>query len=240
MPSTKSLTVHEPNQLIESFHKLDITELKLLQLCFAGIYFKNGVDRDKFYIVQLQEYAEYFELSHDSAYRAMIDASKSLKSRVIILYTKLLDPKASKTAKRIIGWVDSIEYDTKESSIKIKLHQDLVEVLNNLGRDNPYSAYLLENTRKMTSVNSIRLFRLCNKWKKAGGFSNSLEDLKHLMGFQEEEYKSWDNLRRRVIIPSVDDINKYTELDVEFFTIPRGRKIIKASFNVNNKNKQLS
>jgi len=227
-----TLVVIEPHQLLDATYNLDPTELRLLQLAFANIFLTEGVLEDRMYEVDVKQYAEEFEISYDAAYRALVTASKSLSGRTITLKASLVDKKASKTAKDIIPWVHKIRYDPEDSSIKIQWHKELVPLFNDLGAGNLYSKYLLDNTRKMKSIHSIRLFRLLNKWKKQGSITWKLKEFKRLMGIAEDSYMDIRSLRKDVVEKAVGDINKLTDIRVEWDVVKEGRKITGFSFRI--------
>lgn len=227
-----ALTVIEPHQLMDATYSLEIVEIRLLQLAFANIYMQEGVLEDRLYEVDVKQYAEEFGLTHNAAYQALVTASKTLATKTIILKASLVDKKASKTAKDIIHWVHKIRYDVEDSSIKLQWHKDLIPLFNDLGKDNLYSKYLLENTSKMKSLHSIRLFRLLNKWKKQGSITWKVKEFKRLMGIDEDSYTDVRSLRRDVIEKAVGDINKLSDLRVEWDVVKEGRKITGFSFRM--------
>jgi plasmid replication initiation protein len=227
-----TLVVIEPHQLMDATYNLETTELRLLQLAFANIYMQEGILEDKLYEVDIKQYAEEFNLSHDAAYRALVTASKGIASKTIILKSSLVDKKASKSARDIIPWVHKIRYDPEDSSIKIQWHRELVPLFNDLGAGNLYSKYLLDNTRKMKSIHSIRLFRLLNKWEKQGSISWKLKEFKRLMGLAEDSYTDVRSLRKDVVEKALKDINSKSVLQVEYEVVKEGRKIVGFKFGI--------
>jgi plasmid replication initiation protein len=221
-----ALTVIEPHQILDATYSLEAVEIRLLQLAFANIYMQEGVLEDKLYEVDVKQYAKEFGLTHHAAYQALVTASKSLATKIVVLKSSLVDKNASKTAKDIIPWVHKIRYDVEDGSIKMQWHRDLIPLFNGLGKDNLYSKYLLENTSKMKSIHSIRLFRLLNKWKKQGSITWKLKEFKRLMGIEEDSYTDVRSLRRDVIDKAVGDINRLTDLQVKWEVVKDGRKIV--------------
>jgi len=175
-----NLVVIEPHQLMDSTYSLETSELRFLQLAFANIYIKEGILEDKLYEVDIKQYEKEFNITHDAAYKALISAAKTIATRTLTLKSSLVDKNASKTAKDIIPWVHKIRYDAENGCIKLQWHKDLIPLFNNLGEDRLYSKYLLDNTKNMKSIHSIRLFRLLNKWKNRDIFLGNLKSLKGL------------------------------------------------------------
>ena len=230
-----NLLVIEPHQLMDATYSLETSELRLLQLAFANIYIQEGILEDKLYEVDIKQYAEEFNITHDAAYKALVSAAKTLAAKTIVLKASLVDKKASKTAKDIIHWVHKIRYDVEDSSIKLQWHKDLIPLFNNLGEGNLYSKYLLDNTKKMKSIHSIRLFRLLNKWKKQGSIVWKIKEFKRLMGIEDDCYTDIRSLRRDVIEKAIGDINRLSDLTVGMEMVKEGRKIVGFMFFITGK-----
>ena len=50
-----------------------------------------------------------------------------------------------------------------------------------------------------------------------------------------DKYKDFTEFKRNVILPSIKEINKFTDLQIEFETIKKGRKIDKLIFKIGEK-----
>ena len=57
--------------------------------------------------------------------------------------------------------------------------------------------------------------------------------MKKLLG--GERYKEYRDFKRRVLSPSVDEINRYSDKSVVFDEIRRGRKVVAVEFRVSSK-----
>ena len=57
--------------------------------------------------------------------------------------------------------------------------------------------------------------------------------MKRLLG--GERYKEYRDFKRRVLVPSVKEINQYSDKDVAFDEVRRGRKVIEVEFRVSSK-----
>ena len=214
----KKFFIRESNEIVDATHVLGLSEIRVIQLCLAKYWTREGLKEDKFYEIPLKEYAKIFNIENHSAYEALLEVCTTLKQKLIILNTTLINPSARKTAKTIISWVDRIDYDPKDSCIKIRWHRDIIPFFNNFGADNPYSKYYLENTRYMKSIYSIRLFRVLNKWLKLGKFEISIIELKRLLGIDEGKYSQYDNFRRKVLLPALKEIETYSDIEADFIS----------------------
>jgi len=214
---SKNLLVIEPHQIMDASYELNLNELRTIQLCLANIYVKDGkLEADKFYKVELEQFAETFGLSDKATYEAVLGIIETLASRVLRLKTKLVKPDAKPTSNLATHWISGIIYDTVVKELNIRWSQEVTFIFNSLGKDNPYSRYYLDNTAKMRSVTSIRLYRLLNKWVKLGGNTWKLGEFKRLLGLNEENYPSYSDFKKKVIEKAVKDVIEYSNLDVKW------------------------
>ena len=63
-----------------------------------------------------------------------------------------------------------------------------------------------------------------------------VDDLREKFELQNK-YKLFNNLKIRVIEPSIKEINEHTDLSVSYTQITKGRKVIALRFSITNKNK---
>lgn len=234
-----NLVICEAHQVIDASHELSLSEIRLIQIFLANTFQGEVWDEEKFYKLDVSAYAKEYEITTDAAYNALLDACKLLMTRTITLKTKLLDNKASDSRKTVIHWVDRLEYNPTTSQVELRWHRDIVPLLSNLGADAHYSSYYFENTRLMSSLHSIRLFRLVNKWAKAGKLKLNLVEFRRLMGLKDDSYPVFNDLKEDVVNPAVKDICKFTDLriTVEFLPLGRGKKKLDVQFNIGKKNK---
>lgn len=62
----------------------------------------------------------------------------------------------------------------------------------------------------------------------------SIDDIKKYLSL-EDKYKEYKEFRRRVIEPSVKEINEYTDLQVEWEPIKKGRTYVGIHFKIKKK-----
>lgn len=230
------LIVSESNQIIDASCELSLQEIRLLQLAITKIFRKELVTEDKMYHIPVDEYAKQFGLTHKTAYEGLLDAVTMLKTRQIVLKTKLIDSKASEKSKSMISWVDRVDYNPEKCTIELRWHRDMIPLLSNFSKETQYSKYYLENTCRMKSIHSIRLFRLMNKWRAAGKFKSDIPELKRLLGLSVDNYEIYDNFRSKVLEKAIKEVNALTDLQLSFERNP-GRKVEWLEWTIDTKRK---
>ena len=239
MKNNKHLIVCEAHELIESHHFLPLSELRVLQLCLAKLYWKGGLEKDTWYTVDKKAYAEVFNISEQAAYEALLGAVLSLKNRSIVLKSTLLDPTVSEKSKTVIGWVDSCRYNNETLKLELKWSNGLLDILTKLGKEYQYSKYYLAHIYKLNSLHSMRLYRLLNRFLYCHIATFEIEEFKLLMGIgvdgQETAYQEFRYLNQFVLKPALKDINDSTNLVVTVTPIKLARRVHKLQFKINRK-----
>jgi plasmid replication initiation protein len=81
------------------------------------------------------------------------------------------------------------------------------------------------------SVYSIELYEFIVGFKMLGRCRISIEELNLILGVNENNFKEYGHFKTRILIPSVNAINKiYPKLNLEFKEIKTGRKVTEIEF----------
>lgn len=128
-------------------------------------------------------------------------------------------------------WIAKVKINTETNNAVIRLDNDLKPYLLKL-RDN-FTIYELDKVLVMRSKYSIRLYEILKSYLYIGYYAVSVADLKKILN--TAEYSEWYNLRRNVIDVAVREINKYTDLQVEYKTSKTGKAISDIYFTISLK-----
>ena len=92
-----------------------------------------------------------------------------------------------------------------------------------------YTSGVINLYRIAPSINSPRLYEILKSYQKNNReWFFELEDLKKLLDCQN--YTRWPDFRRFALEPAVEEINKYTDLNVAMDTQKEGRKVTRVIF----------
>jgi len=236
MAKLKKYLVCEAHEILHSTHCLPLSELRVVQLCLAKTYMKEGIQKDTWYPVDKKLYSQIFNISEEAAYMALLETVLNLKNRSIVLKSKLLDPTQPENSKTVIGWVDECRYNNDTLQLELKWTSAMASIINQLGTEYSYSKYYLEDVCKLKSIHSMRLYRILNTSAWRCGMKLTLEELRRLLGIEEElTYLEFKKLNQHVIAPAVVAINELTNLTVEVIPVKLGRKISSLQFKVTPK-----
>lgn len=233
------LTVVEPYELLDSGTIMSLTHTRMFEYIIGETFVKKKLNGEEFHSLSISSYAEYFGMSTHGAYLTLLEAMEKGNIPIIDLPESTFTEGAKASKRRQFLMYNSLIYDNSSSTIAVRLAPELIELYNRLGVEGRgYAKYILENTRYMKSILSIRLFKLMNKWFKVGYVKYTLEEFKRLMGFKDGEYSRWNDLHSKVITPAIGDIHKHTWLKVKMLPVKEGRKTIGVQFYIGGKDRK--
>lgn len=130
-------------------------------------------------------------------------------------------------------WFSEAEYVNGEGKVRVLLNTNLKKYLIDL-KDH-FTEYELYNILALKSKHSIRLFELFKSYSYQSYISFDIEEFRKLLYIDTVTYKNFNNLKVKVLDRAIEEINHYTELEVEYKTITKGRKVIEIAFYIKRK-----
>lgn len=83
----------------------------------------------------------------------------------------------------------------------------LIEIeFSSTGRPSFFTKYLYEVAMSATNKFTYKLYMLISSWKSKGGFRISLHNLKEQLGISPDQYISYREFKKRVLIPAQKDL----------------------------------
>jgi plasmid replication initiation protein len=166
-----------------------------------------------------KEYAEEFNLSGNTAYEILKEASDKILKTVFTTKTDIGILK--------IHICSQIHYIEKEGRIDIRFTEEIMPHLAELSKN--FTMYNLKDISKFNSIYSTRIYELIMQFKTTGLFEISIEKLRHTLGCKDT-FSKYNDFKRYVISHAVNEINSHYKLELNFEEIKQGRKIEKIIF----------
>lgn len=222
--------VKSKEMLQKGRYELSLSEYKLMNYIVSKItpYSKKG---DK-YKIDLRDYCEIAGISTDGGFH-FAEIKKSLKS----LRDKSFWIENEKQAT-LCSWISKVTIDKGTSVALIELDDIIENYFIGLQRD--FTQYELLNTLALTSKYSLRLYDYLRSFisddKKKGNNSViditvSLEELNSVL----QHTFLYNDLRRRVLEPSLKEILSYTDIIFNYEPIKTGRSVSHIRFTIKKK-----
>lgn len=158
-----------------------------------------------------------------------------LKEHIQTIASKNIWIKTDEETESLVRWIEKPRIKTKSGIIEIKLDEDLKPYLLQL-REN-FTQYDLIFTLSFKSKYTIRLYELIKSihYNELNDFTKDypIEELKKLLN--AETYTKYQHFKERVLMPSVEEINKMSDKKISFTPIKSGRKITHIRLTVGTK-----
>ena len=175
-------------------------------------------------------------------------SSKYLKEVTQGLRNKSFWMETSEGISETFSWVEKVKIDTKRGVIVLRFSNDMKPYLLNL--DSDFTAYKLPMILRFSSRYTNIVFDLIyaeygKNYRTAGSFRLSVDDMKSRVQIKTDRKTnkivnqniSFKDLRVRILEPTIDEINKFTDIMVSVDYIKKGRKIEIIQFNFKPKTK---
>lgn len=222
----KSMLVVKQNELIQraSYH-LTAEEQKLL--CYVISKIKPTDKVFEQYTISALDFAEICGINKANVYRdfkKMVDNFDSKGQWVTVENTSF--------KLRVFS---EAEYNEKQGSITVMLNSHLKKYLLDLVGKGQYTTYELWNILSLKSKYSIRLYELFRSYEYQHEQEFDIDDLKSLLC--AEQYKSFGNLKQRVLDGAINEINIFTDLKITYDTKKAGKggRVSKITFYIHKK-----
>ncbi|MDE7432212.1 MAG: replication initiation protein [Lachnospiraceae bacterium] len=135
----------------------------------------------------------------------------------------------------LVRWLSKVRTNKKSGIARIKLDEDLVPFLFDLGQK--FTQYQLYNILAMKSAFSVRMYELMKSYAYQRSKTFDIDELKQLLMVAEtKSYKDFSLFRKKVLEKSQEEINELTDLNIYFEPITKGRKVVKVRFKIDTKN----
>ena len=134
------------------------------------------------------------------------------------------------------GWLNKVIYKAGQGGLELYFTDEVLLLLREFDALNPYTKYKKEVVLRLKKDYSLDFYHLAKKHQTMGGFQISLDELFEQLGLPES-YKRLDNLKNRVIEPSLDEITANTDIDLSYENVKRGRSVVGFKFTVTEKPK---
>ena len=251
---SREYLVSKSNQIVQkSRYDFSVTEQRTIAYICSKIKPIVAIDRAKGTPFQLDyefnilDYCRTCGIQDNGRQYEDVKATlKSLRDKSMWLTL----PDGSETT---VGWLAKATTNKRSGIAKIKIDEELAPYLFDL--QSRFLSYGLKNILNMKSQYSIRLYELLKSYydMKVGqidhrepteklfnpkkiSWSLDLNEVKRLLMIENQKsYNNFAELKRRVLEPSQKEINKLTDINIDFEPIKNGRKTVKLKLTIISK-----
>jgi plasmid replication initiation protein len=226
MSKNTSQMIVKSNHLVEASYRLELSEQRaILMAIFLARENGLGITSDKFLTITAADYAAMFGIDINTAYEQLQSVGTSLYERTITL-NDIHEP-SKKPRKIQTRWVSAVSYVPDAALVQIQFSGVIVPYITKLERE--FTSYKISMIAKMTSIYAIRLYELLIQWGGVGHRTVMIQDLKNTLAI-DAGYAAIKDFKKRVVDPAVEQINKYTDIQVSYENVKDGRSICGLKF----------
>ena len=223
------LKVTKHNALIASSYRLSLMEIRIV---LYGISLINPTTKEFpiSYKISISKFANIFQIKEDRLFSELKDVViKEFWERDF----SYIDEKGKVVMRR---WLTDIVYHDGEGHLEIFYNPNIKKMLHNL--QDHFTSYYLDRVKGLKSMYSIRVYELCimeysklKVYNKVVEFSIKISYLRDLLGL-ETKYKYFRDIRLFVLEKAKKEINKQTDIKIDYKVEKVGRTPYEIEFSV--------
>lgn len=229
----KNSLVVKDNALINASYNLELTEQRLIMLAIINARESGqGITADSKLEIHASDYAKLFNVSADAAYKALREAVNNLFNRQFSYTAEY--KKTGKVGIVRSRWVSRIFYVDDLALLEITFAPDVVPLITRL--EEHFTKYEAKQVAHLTSKYATRLYELLIAWREVGKVPQlELSEFRNRLGLVDSEYTAMSDFKKRVLEPSIKQINEHTDITVTYEQHKKGRIISGFSFKFKQK-----
>lgn len=229
----KNSLVVKDNALINASYNLELTEQRLIMLAIINARESGqGITADSKLEIHASDYAKLFNVSADASYKALREAVNNLFNRQFSYTAEY--KKTGKVGIVRSRWVSRIFYVDDLALLEITFAPDVVPLITRL--EEHFTKYEAKQVAHLTSKYATRLYELLIAWREVGKVPQlELSEFRNRLGLIDSEYTAMSDFKKRVLEPSIKQINEHTDITVTYEQHKKGRIISGFSFKFKQK-----
>lgn len=225
--------VVKANEIIQKArYDLNITELKALSYVFSKI---KPTDKEfSEYTFSIKDYCQVCGIDYKNGgnYEYIKETLKGLRDKSFWIQ----EENGSETT---VGWLGKVRINKGSGKVTIHLDEDMQKYV--VGLFDNYTQYELLSTLPMKSAYSFRIYEILKSYAYQKGHVFEVEELKAVLS--AEHYKNFKDFRKKVIEVAVKEINRFTDIEIMWEPVTRGKKVVQIKFDIKQRDswgKQLA
>lgn len=213
--------VVKANEIIQKA-KFDLSLLEQKTFCYSVSKIKPGDTKDTWYTFAINEYCDVCGINRNDG-RTIEDVKEALKKLRDKSFYLINQDGDFET----VGWLDKAIVSPKSGKVQIRFDETLQKYL--MGLYDNYTQYSLLCVLPMRSAYSIRLYELLKSYVglKRKEMRFDIDDLKTKLN---APYKKFPDFRRKALEIATREINQYTDIEITWEPINKGRKVVAVKF----------
>jgi plasmid replication initiation protein len=238
--SEREQMVQKSNELIRKFKaEMNTPQFKITLYLISKAY---TLDNELEYTFNIKDFCQCCGLDDDNGnnYRRLKREIRNLRNK-----SQWVEVWGDPDTEVLVSLVSKAWFNARSGKVRIRLDEDIKPYILELRKNweqkgELYTKFALLYTLPMKSLYSIRLYELLKSWADATLSENEghwweISQLQALLG---SEYERYQDFRRYVIETALKEINKYSDISVQYEPVKEGRSYKYINFYIRNKTEQ--
>ena len=224
--------VVKSNSLIEARYSLSLAAQRVFATAISTIDSRQKIEQEEYVEITRKQVEDLFGDSKNTYYTLKQGSTDLVKSTMTIM--------TDENKGVFTGWLQSYRFDDNEQTLSVLFSREVIPYISQLQSN--FTRYKLKNIVHLTSVYAIRLFEYCCMWLGQGQYLHEfkLNEFREMLGVTKDKYKQFSELKTRVINKAIEQINIYTDFQVEVAFIRLGRSVSRIQLRIETKEKPES
>lgn len=173
------------------------------------------------------EINEFFELCNvdNHHYQFIRDTLEKLKKKTFWI---TIDEQGTESC---VSWFQKIRMNKRSGKVIIRFDDDLAPLVLQLKRR--FTTYSILPILVMRSRYSVRLYEILKSYQNLNEWWFTIDDLR--IKLNAVHYQRFNDLKVKVLDIAVNEINKYSDIDVSYTPLKDGRKYSRILFYISKK-----
>lgn len=232
----KNNLVVKSNRLVEASYRLGLNEQRIILYAICRCREEQkGLFPDLPVTITADAFMKQFpSVDKSNVYGQLKEAMNALYNRSVTIHDT--DPATKKARVRETRWISEKAYIDGAGHVQIVFTPEVIKYITRLEVE--FTSYQLEKVGHMTSAHAVRIYELLTQHRDIGTRTLNLAWLRDVLQIEPGEYKLTANFINRIIEPSVDQINKHSDITVGYKPKKTGRAITDFVFKIRDKERK--
>ncbi|MEN1761732.1 replication initiation protein [Anoxynatronum sibiricum] len=215
--------VAKGHALVRAKGKMGALEQKIA-LSVISLIDKDDTEFKDSYQIDVKDIQKLTGTTDKNFYKVVKETTSDLMDRKIVIEEEIEGGKKRFFEAR---YLSSAEHVEGSGTITVTMEKKLKPYLIQL---KAFTQFQLQNVLKMKSGYAIKLYELLKQWPKKNNLAMEVNQLREILGIEDDEYDRFYDFEKRVIKTAINEINKHTDVRVHYEKVKRGRNIEKIVF----------
>ena len=213
----------QSNHLIEASYKISVAAKRVFLMLLGEVHPAMKSPPANKFRIYAKDYEEKSGIKGNRAYDDLKNGAKELQKTSIIIRDEI-----ARTTE-YISFLDYVKYHDNEgwleASFPIWIWPHITKLVK-IG----YTTIETREALRFSRFYSIRLYELMMQFQRQNKRYISLSDLRAVFQIEQNQYNRFVDFKRRIIEPSIKEIENKTDWVIDWEPVKTGRKVTSISF----------